>query len=285
MVDVATTPIPGRRERANAVRPRSLEGRLLALPPAVLGLAGTLLFLGVWELIPALGLVPARYLPPPSETLPIFARNLTYTEFWAAVWDTLQGWGLGLALASVAAVVAGLVIGNSTFLRRLTASTIEFLRPIPSVALIPLAVLLFGVDLESKLLLIVYASFWQVLIQVLYGVADVDPVANNTARSFGLGYLARVRHVVWPTTLPYLMTGLRLGAAVALILAVTAELVIGNPGLGKEIALAQSGGATAPMYALVLATGFLGVIINALFRAVERRALSWHSSIRAEALG
>ena len=156
-------------------------------------------------------------------------------------------------------------------------------RPIPSVALIPLAVLLYGVDLESKLLLIVYASFWQVLIQVLYGVADVDPVANNTARSFGLGYLARVRHVVWPTMLPYLMTGLRLGAAVALILAVTSELVIGNPGLGREIALAQSGGATAPMYALVIATGFIEVIINAVFRAIERRALSWHSSIRAEA--
>lgn len=262
---------------------RSLRDRLLSWPPVVLGLIGTLVFLGVWELVPRLGLVPARYLPPPSETLVIFARNLTYAEFWVAVWDTMKGWAIGLAIAASAAVVLGLVIGGSGVLRRLTASTIEFLRPVPSVALIPLAVLLFGFELESKLLLIIYASFWQVLIQVLYGVADVDPVASNTARSFGLGYLARVRHVVWPTMLPYLMTGLRLGAAVALILAVTAELVIGNPGLGKQIALAQSGGATAPMYALVIATGFLGVIINAVFRAIERRALSWHSSIRAEA--
>ena len=264
-------------------RRRSLGDRLLSWPPVVLGLIGTLIFLGIWELVPRLGLVPARYLPPPSETLVIFARNLTYVEFWVAVWETMKGWAIGLAIASAAAVVLGLVIGGSAVLRRLTASTIEFLRPNPSVALIPLAVLLFGIELESKLLLIVYASFWQVLIQVLYGVADVDPVANNTARSFGLGYLSRVRHVVWPTVLPSLMTGLRLGAAVALILAVTAELVIGNPGLGKEIALAQSGGATAPMYALVIATGFIGVIINAVFRAIERRALSWHSSIRAEA--
>lgn len=265
------------------VRRRSLGDRLLSWPPVVLGLVGTVIFLVVWELVPALGLVPARYLPPPSETFGIFFRNLTFVEFWVAVWETMKGWAIGLFIASVAAVLLGLVIGGSQVLRRLTASTIEFLRPIPSVALIPLAVLLYGIELESKLLLIVYAAFWQVLIQVLYGVADVDPVANNTARSFGLGYLARVRHVVWPTTLPYLMTGLRLGAAVALILAVTAELVIGNPGLGKEIALAQSGGATAPMYALVIATGFLGVLINAVFRAIERRALSWHSSIRAEA--
>lgn len=276
------TPSTDAARTGQPVRAPSLHDRLLSWPPVVLGVVGTLLFLLAWQLVPALGIVPARYLPPPSETLGIFARNLTYAEFWVAVWDTLKGWGLGLLIASAAALVTGLVIGGSTVLRRLTHSTIEFLRPVPSVALIPLAVLLFGFELESKLMLIVYASFWQVLIQVLYGVADVDPVARNTARSFGLGYLARVRHVVWPTVLPYLMTGLRLGAAVALILAVTAELVIGNPGLGREIALAQSGGATAPMYALVIATGFLGVLINSVFRAVERRALSWHPSIRAE---
>lgn len=278
MTSVSDTVVQGAPARR-----RSLHDRLLSWPPVVLGLVGTVIFLLVWELVPRVGLVPARYLPPPSETVGIFVRNLTFAEFWLAVWDTMRGWALGLLIASVAAVVLGLVIGGSPLLRRLTASTIEFLRPIPSVALIPLAVLLYGVELESKLLLIVYASFWQVLIQVLYGVADVDPVANNTARSFGLGYLARVRHVVWPTMLPYLMTGLRLGAAVALILAVTSELVIGNPGLGREIALAQSGGATAPMYALVLATGFIGVVINAVFRGIERRALSWHSSVRAEA--
>lgn len=261
---------------------RTLNQRLLALPPFVLGAAGALVFLLVWELVPRVGLVPARYVPPASEVLVVFARNLTFTDFWVAVGETLKGWAIGLTISTVAAIVIGIVVGSSTVLRRLTASTIEFLRPIPSVALIPLAVLIFGVQIGSKLLLIVYASFWQILIQVLYGVADVDPVANNTAKSFGLGYFARLRHVVWPTVLPYLMTGLRLGAAVALILSVTAELVIGNPGLGREIALAQSGGATAPMYALVLATGFIGVVINSLFRAIERRTLSWHSSVRAE---
>ena len=109
--------------------------------------------------------------------------------------------------------MAGVVIGVVPYLREATASTIEFLRPIPSVALIPLAVLLFGTELRSMLLLVVYASFWQVLIQVLYGVQDVDPVAEETARSYGLGTWARVRHVLWPTALPYVMTGVRLAAA------------------------------------------------------------------------
>ncbi|MGY1849124.1 ABC transporter permease subunit [Blastococcus sp. SYSU DS1021] len=78
------------------------------------------------------------------------------------------------------------------------------------------------------------------------------------------------------------MTGLRLGAAVALILAVTAELVIGTPGLGQLLNNAQSSGAVAATYAIVVVTGILGVIVNLVFRAVERRALSWHPSQRAE---
>jgi ABC-type nitrate/sulfonate/bicarbonate transport system permease component len=78
------------------------------------------------------------------------------------------------------------------------------------------------------------------------------------------------------------MTGLRLAAAVALILAVTSELVIGNPGLGKLLATAQSSGAIANTYAIVVVTGILGVLVNLVFRAVERRALSWHPSQRAE---
>jgi ABC-type nitrate/sulfonate/bicarbonate transport system permease component len=256
--------------------------RLTQLPSGVLGLAGVLAFLLVWEAIPRLGLADPEYLPPASEVLQIFFRNLGLTSFWEAVGHTMLGWALGLAIASTAAVVLGLVIGSSSFLRQATHSTIEFLRPIPSVALIPLAVLLFGVSLRSTLLLVVYASFWQVLIQVLYGVADVDTVADNTARSYGLGRLARIRYVVWPTAMPYLMTGLRLGAAVALILAVTSELVIGVPGLGHEIALAQSGGATTAMYALVLATGLIGVAINMGMRLVERRVLAWHPSVRGE---
>lgn len=248
----------------------------------LLGLVGVLGFLLTWELVPRLGIVDARFMPPASEAIAALFRNFGLTAFWEAVGDTMLAWVLGMLIAVSLAALLGFIIGSSTFLRRFTNSTIEFMRPVPSVALIPLAVLLFGVKIESSLMLIVYASFWQVLIQVLYGVADVDNVAMNTARSYGLGPLARLRYVIFPTTLPYLMTGVRLAAAVALILAVTAQLIIGTPGLGNEIAKAQSGGATAAMYALVLATGLLGVIINLVMRVIERRVLAWHSSVRTE---
>ncbi|MCW8379072.1 ABC transporter permease [Streptomyces justiciae] len=247
-----------------------------------LGAAGLAVFLALGEVVPRLGLVKEAYFPPASRIADALADELSDDTFWTALGDTLTGWGLGLLIASTAGIVAGVVISVVPYLRDATASTIEFLRPIPSVALIPLAVLLYGTELRSVLLLVVYASFWQVLIQVLYGVQDVDPVAEETARSYGLGTWARVRHVLWPTALPYVMTGVRLAAAVALILAVTAELVIGAPGLGQRIAVAQNSQAVPEMYALVVVTGLLGLLINVGARTVERRALAWHQSVRGE---
>jgi ABC-type nitrate/sulfonate/bicarbonate transport system permease component len=249
---------------------------------AALGAAGLAAFLALGEAVPRLGLVKEAYFPPTSRIADALGAELTDGGFWTALGDTLTGWAIGLAIAVGAGVVAGVTISVVPHLREATASTIEFLRPIPSVALIPLAVLLHGTELRSVLLLVVYASFWQVLVQVLYGVQDVDPVAEATARSYGLGPWARIRHVLWPTALPYVMTGVRLAAAVALILAVTAELVIGAPGLGARIAVAQTSQAVPEMYALIVVAGLLGLLINVGARAVERRALAWHPSVRGE---
>ncbi|MER5667037.1 ABC transporter permease [Streptomyces mirabilis] len=251
---------------------------------AALGAAGLAAFLALGEAVPRLGLVKEAYFPPTSRIADALGQEVTDRAFWTALGDTLTGWALGLAIAIGAGVVVGLLVSVVPYLREATASTIEFLRPIPSVALIPLAVLLYGTELRSVLLLVVYASFWQVLVQVLYGVQDVDPVAEETARSYGLGPWARVRHVLWPTALPYVMTGVRLAAAVALILAVTAELVIGAPGLGARIAVAESSQAVPDMYALVVVTGLLGLLINVGARTVERRALAWHQSVRGEVM-
>jgi ABC-type nitrate/sulfonate/bicarbonate transport system permease component len=252
------------------------------LQNAALGAAGLAAFLALGEAVPRLGLVKEEYFPPTSRIARAFADELSDDTFWTALGDTLTGWALGLAIAATAGIVIGVVLSVVPHLREATASTIEFLRPIPSVALIPLAVLLYGSELRSVLLLVVYASFWQVLIQTLYGVQDVDPVADETARSYGLGTWARVRHVLWPTALPYVMTGVRLAAAVALILAITGELVIGAPGLGARIAVAQNSQAVPEMYALIVVTGLLGLLINVGARTVERRALAWHQSVRGE---
>jgi ABC-type nitrate/sulfonate/bicarbonate transport system permease component len=248
-----------------------------------LGAAGLTGFAALLEVAPRIGLVPSRYAPPTSRIVAALLTQAREQRFWTALVDTLRTWVTGLAIAVLAGVALGVVIGATPFLRAATASTIEFLRPIPSVALIPLAVLLYGATRTSTLVLVVYASFWQVLVQVLHGVADVDPVARETALSYRFGRWARVRWLVWPTALPYAMTGVRLAASVALILAITGELVIGSPGLGREIAIAQTSGAVPQMYALVLVTGLVGVLANVGTRAAERRVLAWHPAVRAEA--
>jgi len=249
---------------------------------AALGAAGVLAFLAFWQLAPAVGLVDARYVPAASAVLGRLVENLGEVTFWQALGDTMLTWLIGLVIAAVAAIALGTVIGLSPLLRRATRTTVEFLRPIPSVALIPLAILLYGLQREAALVLVVWATFWQIFIQVLYGVADVDAVARDTARSFGLGTGARLRFLVLPTTLPYLSTGLRLGGTVALILAITAEMVISNPGLGRLLVLSRSGDDTVGVYAIVVVAGLVGLVINLVLRAVERRVLAWHHAVRAE---
>lgn len=277
---MSTTEERPARAGAEPVRRRRPE-----LPSSVLGLGGLVAFAALLELLPRTGIVSADYFPPFSEMVRALVEAAGTDRFWAATAETVQAWGIGLGIALVAGIGLGLLIGSVELLRRFTASTIEFLRPVPSVALIPLAVLLLGLGLQSTLLLVVYASFWQILIQVVYGVQDVDPVARETARSYHLGRWARVRYLIWPTALPYVMTGVRLGAAVALILAVTAGLVGIGTGLGAEIALAQSSNAVPLVYGLVIFTGLLGVVVNLAARALERRTLAWHSSVRADVGG
>ncbi len=272
-----TAPATGAAAPGRGGTGRSSSGR-----NPVLGVLGVLGFMATWEVVARAELVNPQYLPPFSVTAARLVSELGKPRFWSALGDTLVTWALGLAIAAVAALVLGTVVGLVPFLRRATHTTVEFLRPIPSVAIIPLAVLVAGLSREAALVMVVYAPFWQVFIQVLYGIGDVDTVANDTARSFRLGRYHRLRYVVLPTALPYVITGFRLAASIALVLTITAELVIGNPGIGRQIDVYRAAPDAPGLYALVLVTGGLGLLVNLGTRLVERRVLHWHPSVRKE---
>jgi ABC-type nitrate/sulfonate/bicarbonate transport system permease component len=261
---------------AVAARPRP------AVPERALPWLGLLAVLALFELLSRTDLISSRFFPPISTMLSTLVEQAGTSGFWAAVGHTLQAWALGLAIACAIAVPAGIVIGSSPLLYRSLRGVIEFLRPIPSVALIPLAVLVYGTGSGSAVFLAAFASTWPLLMQTLYGVQDVDPIATDTARSFGFSRRRRLLRVTLPSAVPYIATGVRIAAAVALILVVTAELVIGAPGLGREINLARQGENVDLMYALILATGLLGVAVNGVFTRTERRVLHWHPSQRGE---
>ena len=154
----------------------------------------------------------------------------------------MRGWALGLAIATVLAVPIGIVLGSSDFAASAFRVPIEFLRPIPSAALIPLLFLTLGTSCKSEVFLAAFGAFWPLLVQTMYGVRDVDPVAIDTARSFGVGRFERLYRITLPSAVPYIATGLRIASTVALILAFTAELFMGIPGLGQKLNYAQSFG-------------------------------------------
>jgi len=239
--------------------------------------------LALWEVVSRSGLIAQRDLPAMSTSFRELWSLVQTGGFWHAFLDTVRGWALGLSVATVLAVPLGIALGSSDFAAHAFRIPIEFLRPIPSAALIPLLFLTLGTTLKSEVFLAAFGAFWPLLIQTMYGVRDVDPVAMETARSFGVPPFERLYRITLPSSVPYIATGLRISSTVSLILAFTAELFMGTPGLGQMVNVAQSYGLNAELYALALATGFLGVAIHIVFTVLERRALRWHASQRTGA--
>jgi ABC-type nitrate/sulfonate/bicarbonate transport system permease component len=241
---------------------------------------GVFAILALLELIVRVGIIPSRYFPPMTTTFGTLFKQLGEASFWKAVVQTLEGWALGLGIAAIIAIPLGMLIGSNMYVYRGLRPIIEFLRPIPSVALIPLAILIYGTGMQSKVFLAAFAATWPLLIQAIYGVRDLDPVQRETALSFRIPRRDRLLKVSLPGAIPYIATGLRISSATALVLVVTAELVIGAPGLGRAINTARAGGVPDLMYALTIATGLLGWGLNVVLSAIERRALHWHPSHR-----
>jgi ABC-type nitrate/sulfonate/bicarbonate transport system permease component len=245
------------------------RGASAALYP-VLGILGAA---AVVEFVSRTNILPNRYFPPASTVAQQFAELVVTSGFWDSVLSTLEGWALGLAASTALAIPLGLAMGTSQLFYRATRPLVEFLWPIPAVALIPLALLLFGRTLETKVFLVVLTCFWPILLHTVDGAHSTEPLALKTARAFRIPRRGRFWHIVLPSALPSIATGIRIGAAAALILAIVAELLVGVPGLGREILLAQQSGQPTAVYAYIFATGILGWVLMLGFTVVERRML------------
>jgi ABC-type nitrate/sulfonate/bicarbonate transport system permease component len=274
---------PGEVARGSVVPERDAQPRT-ARPSAVVDLLLPLISvaaaLALWEVVSRTGVISRDDLPAMSATMQKVWSLVQTGEFWRNFGYTVRGWALGLAIAAVLAVPLGILLGASELAGRAFRVPIEFLRPIPSAVLIPLLFLTLGPSLKSEVFLASFGAFWPLLVQTIYGVRDVDPVATDTARSFRVGGLERLYRITLPSAMPYIATGLRISSTVSLILAFTAELFMGTPGLGQAMNFAQSYGLNDQLYALALATGFLGLAVHFVMAALERRVLHWHPSQR-----
>jgi NitT/TauT family transport system permease protein len=240
------------------------------------GLVGAGIAFGLVELLTRAGLVSSSYLPPASsivrETVEMFGES----EFRSSLWFTVQACLIGLFLSVLVAVPAGVVLGLSPTVHKAVSTILEFLRPIPSVALIPLAILIYGRGTEMKVALVIYACVWPILLNTIYGIRSVDPVAAETARVFGLGKIKTAIRVHLRTALPFVYTGVKIAASIAVILAVSAELLAGGAaGLGILKIQASSVGDQPRVYALTIVTGLIGLVLNLVFGGAERWIFPW----------
>ena len=243
----------------------------------VRGVIGVAAFLVVGEVIGRIGIVARNYLPPTSDVLAALWRLLADEGFGTDVLVTTGNWLLGLATAVAIGVPLGLLLGSVPMLNEVSRLVVEFLRPIPSVALIPLAVLLFGTGTEMRVFVMTFAAIWPILFNTIYGLMEVDPLAKETARSYGSGRLAVALRVSLPSAAPFVLTGVRLAAAIALILEVTAELFGGGGrGIGTVISVAIYGsGQKDVVLAATLVAGMLGLLANLALEYGGRRGLVW----------
>lgn len=248
--------------------------------PLAAGLGGILAFAVAIEIVVRTGLVDERSVPAPTTLFVKLGTMLTDPTLWASVGQTLQGWLVGLVVTMVIAIPLGILLGTMKPVHRALIGVIEFIRPIPPVALIPVAVLLYGSTGNVVVALVVAGAIWPLMIQVIYGVRDVDPVGRDMARVYGFSTVQELTRVVLPGSLPFIMTGLRLATTIGLVIAISAEFIVGVPGLGAEIMLAYQANDLPKTYALVIVAGVLGMLANYAFRAIESRILHWHPSTR-----
>ncbi len=265
--------------------PQSLRPSAPDLKRVAARLAFIAAAVALWQIVVVVGILPADAVAPPTTVVMALGGLITTPAFWVSVGGTAVDWGVGTAIALMIAVPIGLLLGASNLLYRMFRVTIDFLRTVPPVALLPLALLLYGATSSMAILLVVLGSMWPVLLQSMYGVHQVDPVMRDVASSYRLSRRDRVVRVIIPSAAPFIATGIRVAATIGLLLAVGAEMLGGAPGLGSAITTAQQATDVPGLYARVVVVALLGVALNLAMLTLERRVLSWHSSHRPAATG
>ena len=244
------------------------------------GTAGVAVFLLLAEAAGRLGLISRSALPLTSAVLARVVLLAGNPRFLADFGATAAAWAVGMAITVAAGVPLGVLLGSLPGVRDATRAIVEFLRPIPSVALILLVSLLLGPGLRMSATLIVYGAIWPVLYNTIAGMDDVDPLAKETNLAFGFSGLATIRMVSLPSAAPFIATGIRLAAAVAIILDIAADYIAGpinGPGIGAFIAQESTGaGDLTVILAATVWAGVLGLAIDLLLMAAQRRLLGWH---------
>jgi NitT/TauT family transport system permease protein len=246
------------------------------------GLVLPVAFVVVTEIAARLTGYESSLLAPPSAILASFWTALLDGTLLHATYATLATSLTGLAIGTILGLVAGILLGLVRTADRLMEFSIELLRPIPAVALIPIALLVFGFGYRMEIAIVAFAAFWPILVLSRAAVAGVEPRLIQVARALGLSLHARIWKIVLPAALPRIFVAFRLAAGIALIVAVTIEIAANPLGLGYSMILAQQTLRPELMLALLVWLGVIGWSLNKLLLWSQLRLFGPAASIRID---
>lgn len=229
-----------------------------------------------WELLTVVSADIHSVLPPPADIIRRLVEVLGESATWAQIGQTLQGWALALVVASLIGLALGILLGSSTIAYRMSRFVVDFLRSVPPIALLPIGLLTLGAAMQLKIALAAFAALWFLLIQVIHGIWDIEPMMKDVARSYHIPPMLRLTSIVIPSVSAYFSTGLRLASIAALGTVVATEFLGGVDGMGLAIYNAQLGGDMSRTYAYGIILVVLALVLNSGFMAIERRVLRWH---------
>ncbi|MFT3663764.1 taurine ABC transporter permease TauC [Piscinibacter sp.] len=233
--------------------------------------------LGLWQLVTAAGWIAPLFLPPPALVAAKFAAVAGEGFMDATLWQharaSLARVGLALLLALAGAIPLGLWMGLSPRARAVFDPLVEFYRPVPPLAYLPLIVIWFGIGEVSKVLLIALAIFAPVVIATATGVRRVEQSRLRAAQSFGASRAQVLRHVVLPSALPDVLTGIRVGLGWSTLVA--AELVAATRGLGFMVQSAAQFLNTDIVVLGIVVIALIAFSLELGLRALQRRLVPW----------
>ena len=219
------------------------------------------------------GLLDRVLFPAPSRVLLVTLQSAH--TIGAHTLRTLGLAGLAFSLACLLAVPAGLLLGRFPLAHRLLRPSVDGLRTLPSAAIIPVAILLLGIQLRMQVAVVAFGTLWPVLLATMDAVHGIPPIMRDTIRTLRLTPGQAFLRVLLPATLPGILTGMRIALSIALILAVTVEMIAGDSGLGFYVLDTERAFRFAEMYGGVAVLGLVGAAVNGGLLLLERRLVFW----------
>ena len=253
-------------DAAAAVTTRGRRRRRSRTTSPLVGLLPLVVALVIWQI---LGSKSSPYYPPPSEWWTALQPLWSDGSLLAAIGDTVRTLVLSILVAAVVGALVGLAVGSSRGVDRALNPLIEFLRVLPAAALVPLAALVLGYNLQMKIAVVLLPTTWPILLACRSARRAVSPVLVDASRSLGLSRAERFRKIMLPTLAPAVVLGLRVAAPLALIITVLVEIVTRVNGIGALMGEAQANFRSAEVYGLLLLAGIIGFLINVIVTVLE----------------